>query len=199
MKTPVLEFEVLRSGRAIFDRFSKDGIVPVSCISQCKDQSGLVVWSSESSDVAESQWMSPGCEQDLAFLLVYTDVGAHLGVMLAASMPLLVKAGLTSSSVFCHCCQCSYQNAGTELIGCAYPKRVLSSPVVSQCLSGYTPYLGYFLVLQQILALDGERKRSCIRHIGILAHCHWSLGDRTPAFPEGNHYAAATISSQGTG
>jgi len=59
----------------------------------------LVVWSSESSDVAESQWMSPGCKKDLAFLLAYTEVGAHLGVMLAAGMPLSVKAGLMGSSV----------------------------------------------------------------------------------------------------
>ena len=38
-----------------------------------------------------------------------------------------------------------------------------------------------------------------MKHIAMLAPCINAIGDRTPAFPEGNHLAAAIVPSQDTG
>ena len=85
--------------RCLWIRVSKDGVVPVGCVSKRRNQMSLVALSNESSGFAEPQWDFSGFERCFAFQLVYTEVGAHLGVMLAARMPLSTQAGLARSLV----------------------------------------------------------------------------------------------------
>jgi hypothetical protein len=71
----------------------QDGIALVSYVCKGKAPMSLVVLSSENPVVAESQWMSPGLEEGLAFLLNYTGVCVFGGVALAAGVPLLGGGG----------------------------------------------------------------------------------------------------------
>ena len=168
--------------RCLRIRVSWRSVALVYCISNCRAQSSLVVLSSESSDVAESQWMSCGFGRCFAFLLDYSGVGALHGGMLTAGVPLFLEAGLTRSMVLS-----IVASVASRCRDYSDTMRMLKeSPVVS---SGQSMFL-LICTLPQMLSFlvtdTGSRwlkQEMRIKRIGILGHCINTIGASETGLP----------------